>query len=79
MRRVLPYGLWPSPLEPERMASLLRITDVQWDRSGRVLIWREERSGRGVLVAREGEGPPRDRCGPASDTAAGISSPATAS
>jgi hypothetical protein len=56
MRRVLPYGLWPSPLEPERMASLLRITDVQWDRSGRVLIWREERSGRGVLVAREGEG-----------------------
>jgi len=60
MRRVLPYGLWPSPLEPERMASLLRITDVQWDRSGRVLIWREERSGRGVLVAREGEGPPRD-------------------
>jgi len=60
MRGILPYGLWPSPLAPERMAAMLRITDVQWDRSGRARIWREERSGRGVLVAQENEDAPRD-------------------
>ncbi|WP_376790411.1 prolyl oligopeptidase family serine peptidase [Thermoflexus sp.] len=60
MRRVLPYGLWPSPLAPERMAAVLRLTDVQWDRSGHTRIWREERSGRGVLVAQENEGPSRE-------------------
>lgn len=58
--RLIPFGLWPSPLSPERMAQLLRITDVQWNRTGRILIWREERSGRGVLVAQAPDTAPRD-------------------
>lgn len=48
---VRPYGLWTSPLTPARMAAGVRITDVAWDRAGRTLVWHEERSGRGVLVA----------------------------
>jgi len=56
----IPYGLWPSPLTPDRMAASLRLTDVQWDRAGRTLIWREERSGRGVLVAHGPGSAPRD-------------------
>lgn len=58
--RKIPYGLWPSPLTPDRMAALLRLTDVQWDRAGRALIWREERSGRGVLMIRDPDSAPRD-------------------
>ena len=49
----LPYGLWPSPLTPARMAAGVRLTDVAWDPSGRALVWREERSGQGVLMAAE--------------------------
>ncbi|GBD08583.1 Dipeptidyl aminopeptidase BIII [Candidatus Thermoflexus japonica] len=58
--RSIPYGLWPSPLAPERMAATLRITDVQWDPSGRARIWREERSGHGVLTLQKDEDAPRD-------------------
>ncbi len=56
----IPYGLWPSPLTPDRMAASIRLTDVQWDRTGRTLIWREERSGRGVLMAHPPDTAPRD-------------------
>lgn len=59
-RRPIPYGLWPSPISPARMAAPLRLTDVQWDRQGRSLIWREERSGRGTLVAHSPNAAPRD-------------------
>ena len=58
--RSIPYGLWPSLLAPERMAATLRITDVQWDPSGRARIWREERSGHGVLTLQKDEDAPRD-------------------
>ena len=56
----LPFGFWPSPLTPEAMAAPLRLTEVQWDRGGRALVWREERAGRGVLCAHSDPHAPRD-------------------
>ncbi|MEW6048403.1 MAG: hypothetical protein AB1609_18320, partial [Bacillota bacterium] len=49
---VRPYGLWTSPFTPVRMGAGVRLTDVAWDtRQARTLVWHEERSGRGILVA----------------------------
>jgi len=43
------YGLWKSRITPELIAAAIRIGEPQWD--GRTLVWREERSGRGVVMA----------------------------
>ncbi len=52
-----PYGLWDSPITSEQLAMGVRLTDVRWDSDGETLIWMEERSDRGVLVAkRRGQG-----------------------
>ena len=45
-----PYGLWPSPLQPQQLAEGLRLSDVAWDSDGKTLVWLEGRSDRGVLV-----------------------------
>ncbi len=45
------YGTWLSPYSPERMASSLRLQDVQF--SGRALVWMENRSDRGALCVQE--------------------------
>ncbi|MGH9339586.1 MAG: S9 family peptidase [Acidobacteriota bacterium] len=37
-------------LQPQDCARELRLSDVQWDSDGTTLVWREERSDRGVLV-----------------------------
>lgn len=56
-----PYGLWDSPITPASVARSLRLSDVQWDSDGQTLVWREERSDRGVLVAQGlGDDAPRD-------------------
>ena len=53
-------GLWKSPLAPGHGAARVRVSDVQWTASGG-LVWREERSGAGVLVVRDSlRTPPRD-------------------
>ena len=53
-------GLWESPLSPSHGARRIRPGDVQWTSSGG-LVWREERSGTGVLVFRKSlEAPLRD-------------------
>ena len=53
-------GLWESPLAPGQGAARIRPSDVQWTASGG-LVWREDRSGTGVLVVRESlDGPSRD-------------------
>ena len=44
------HGLWNSPLKAEELADELRFSDVLWGSDGRSLVWREERSDRGVLV-----------------------------
>ena len=42
-----------SAVRPEQLADKLRFGDVQWAGNGDVLIWQENRSDRGVLVAVE--------------------------
>jgi dipeptidyl aminopeptidase/acylaminoacyl peptidase len=53
------YGLWPSPVSPASVAGSLRLSDVQWDSDGSTLVWLEEESGHGTLVAYDGESAPR--------------------
>lgn len=55
-----PYGTWPSAFTPRALAASLRLRDVQWDDDGVTLVWLEERSGLGVLVAQRGLDAPRD-------------------
>jgi len=52
------YGLWESQITPELIASAIRLGDSLWDTDGRTLVWREGRSGQGVLMAQPlGEAP----------------------
>ncbi len=59
-KTVLPFGTWPSPVQPESIALGKRFNDVQWSGDGRNLLWVEERSGKGVIVRREGDEAPCD-------------------
>jgi dipeptidyl aminopeptidase/acylaminoacyl peptidase len=43
------FGLWPSPISPERLSRGISFSDVGWDQDGS-LVWRESRSGDGILV-----------------------------
>jgi dipeptidyl aminopeptidase/acylaminoacyl peptidase len=54
------YGSWDSVISAESLSQDLRISDVQYDIHSDTLVWREERSGKGVLVARQGETASRD-------------------
>lgn len=47
-----PFGVWQSPITPKRLAQDLRLRDLQFSRDGEHLVWLEDRSGIGVLVAR---------------------------
>jgi dipeptidyl aminopeptidase/acylaminoacyl peptidase len=52
------FGLWESQITPELIAAAIGLSDPQWDSDGRTLLWREERSGQGVLMAQPvGEAP----------------------
>jgi len=52
------FGLWKSQITPELIAAAIRLSDPLWDTDGETLVWREERSGKGVLVAQpSGEAP----------------------
>ncbi len=54
------YGLWQSPITPLSLARSTGFSDVAWDEDG-TLVWRETRSGRGVLVVQPSDGQaPRD-------------------
>ena len=54
--KLLPHGLWPSPLTAGRVARGIRLEDLCWDDDSRSLVWLERRSGRGVLVVDDGTG-----------------------
>jgi dipeptidyl aminopeptidase/acylaminoacyl peptidase len=54
------YGTWLSPLSTRMLAARLRFGDVQWDTSGDVLVWSENRGGQTVLVMQDGVDAPRD-------------------
>jgi dipeptidyl aminopeptidase/acylaminoacyl peptidase len=52
------YGLWKSQISPELIAAAISLSDPMWDSDGKTLLWREVRSGQGVLMAQpEGEAP----------------------
>jgi len=52
------FGLWKSQITPELIAAAIRLGDSQWDTDGRMLVWWEERSGEGVILAQPlGEAP----------------------
>ena len=54
------FGLWPSPISPQRLSRGISFSDVAWDHDG-TLVWRESRSGLGVLVVQPPDGSaPRD-------------------
>jgi dipeptidyl aminopeptidase/acylaminoacyl peptidase len=61
--RTAAFGAWESPVTPESLGAQLRLEDVQWSPDGGALLWVEGRSGKGVLVIREGGEPPRDLTG----------------
>ncbi|NQU29842.1 MAG: hypothetical protein HQ525_04165 [Anaerolineae bacterium] len=62
-KKMLPYGLWPSPITPSLLGRKIRLDDVQWSRDGETLVWVEGRSGHGVLVAKTGDDAARDLTG----------------
>ena len=49
------FGLWPSPISPQRIGAGLGISDIAWDDDGS-LIWRESRGAGGVLVVQPADG-----------------------
>jgi dipeptidyl aminopeptidase/acylaminoacyl peptidase len=53
-------GTWTSPVTPQSISTHVRLGDVQWSPDGGALLWVEGRSGKGVLVIREGNDIPRD-------------------
>jgi dipeptidyl aminopeptidase/acylaminoacyl peptidase len=55
-----PHGTWSSPVTPQSLSLQVRLEDVQWTPDGGALLWVEGRSGKGVLVIREGRDAPRD-------------------
>ena len=52
------FGLWESQITPDLIAAAISLSDPQWDAVGKTLVWREVRSGQGVLMAQPaGEAP----------------------
>ncbi|MDY6866882.1 MAG: S9 family peptidase [Chloroflexota bacterium] len=52
------FGLWKSKITPDLIAAAVGLGDSLWDTDGKTLVWREERSGKGVLLAQPlGEAP----------------------
>ncbi len=51
-------GLWPSQITPDLIAAAITLSSPQWDSDGQTLLWKERRSGKGVLMAQPlGEAP----------------------
>ncbi|MDH5751407.1 MAG: S9 family peptidase [Deltaproteobacteria bacterium] len=48
---ILPHGLWPSELSPERLAESTRLGEAGWTPDGKLLLWQEEYAGEGALFA----------------------------
>jgi dipeptidyl aminopeptidase/acylaminoacyl peptidase len=58
--KILPYGMWSSPISPARLAGSGNIADLAWAADGS-LVWLERRLGRDVLVVQPANGQaPRD-------------------
>ncbi|MEN0060888.1 MAG: S9 family peptidase [Myxococcota bacterium] len=55
----LPFGHWPSPITADDLSGDLRLSGVTWA-DDETVVWREGRSGKGVLVAGSRARGPRD-------------------
>jgi len=62
-KTILPYGSWPSPVDPVVLANRIRLEEVRWDSDGRTLVWLEGRPDRGVLVCQTDGGAVRELTG----------------
>ena len=51
MSKQTAFGLWKSSLSPKMMANNIQFEDVQW--SGDTLIWKEQSSDWGALIAQK--------------------------
>ena len=49
------FGLWPSQISSKRLSRGISFSDVAWDHDG-TLVWRESRSGQGMLVVQPPDG-----------------------
>jgi dipeptidyl aminopeptidase/acylaminoacyl peptidase len=49
------FGIWDSPITPISLARGISFSDVVWDSEGD-LVWREQRSDRGVIVVQPADG-----------------------
>ena len=49
------FGLWPSQISSKRLSRGIGFSDVAWDHDG-TLVWRESRSGQGMLVVQPPDG-----------------------
>jgi dipeptidyl aminopeptidase/acylaminoacyl peptidase len=59
-KQIRQFGLWDSEISPISLARGISFSDAAWDQSG-VLVYREQRSDRGVLVIQPADGQaPRD-------------------
>ena len=47
-KRILPYGDWPSPINPELFANFRKLSEPCWLDDG-LLVWRERSSGSSFL------------------------------
>jgi len=78
MRTVLPYGTWPSPIEPSMLTvGVVKLLDVWVDASGPelVTVWHEARpseAGRQVLVTVDADGTRRDVLPPPFNARSGV-------
>lgn len=54
--RSLPFGNWPSPITPARLANELRLVDAQWSPNGSALIWAESTENSAFFHAASADG-----------------------
>jgi dipeptidyl aminopeptidase/acylaminoacyl peptidase len=53
--KIRQYGLWESPITPLSLSRGISFSDAAWDDDG-TLVWREQRSDRGVIVIQPPDG-----------------------
>jgi dipeptidyl aminopeptidase/acylaminoacyl peptidase len=54
MKKIQPYGLWPSLITSDNICLRLGLQDVQWNSDGLTLVWLESRSGINTLYQKTG-------------------------
>lgn len=50
------YGTWKSPFTAEVLSQTIGLSEPRWDKQKNILVWREQRDGRGTLVGTDFSG-----------------------